>query len=111
MARKVSSKVTQVADEQVRDYELVMVISPALAEEEVDAAVGKVSQFITERNGTVATVEQWGKRKLAYPVGHFVEGNYVLAQFSISPRLTRELEASMHISEGILRYLLTRAKG
>lgn len=92
----------------MRDYELVVIISPEIAEEEIPATVEKISQFIIERGGSIAEVNQWGKRKLAYPIKHFVEGNYVLTQFTMEPRLTEELEASLGISEEILRHLLVR---
>ena len=51
---------------------------------------------------------RWGKRKLAYPIEHFTDGNYVLTQFKLKPELSKELEASLRISEEVLRYLLIR---
>ena len=111
MARKVASKAAKVEDEQLRDYELVLVFSPELAEDALEVAIDKVSKFITERKGVLVTVEQWGKRRLAYPIKHFVEGIYILARFQLSPKLTGELEANLQISEDILRYLLTRPAG
>jgi small subunit ribosomal protein S6 len=56
----------------------------------------------------VSSMEQWGKRKLAYPIAHFTEGYYVLGKFEFKPALCKELEASLQISEDILRYLLIR---
>ncbi len=108
VARKASSKVGGVTDERLQDYELALIFSPELAEDGLETSVNKVSQFITERNGTLADVAKWGKKKLAYPIRHFLEGNYVVARFQMSPRLTRELEAGLQISEDVLRYLLTR---
>jgi len=106
--RKVSSKALKVEDEQLRDYELVLVFSPEVAEDGVDAAIGKVSQFITEGGGTVSAVEQWGKRRLAYPIMHCVEGSYVLTRFKLKPMLAKELEANLQISEEVLRHLLLK---
>ena len=111
MARKVSAKKPKVEEEELRDYELLVVFSPEVAEDGLDAALGKVNQFITERGGTLSTVEQWGKKKLAYPIKHFLEGSYVLAHFRLSPKLTKELEANLHISEEVLRHLLVRLTG
>ena len=85
-----------------------MILSPEVADENVPAAIERVSQFITDRGGAMAEVNQWGRRKLAYPIKHFSEGNYVLAQFKLAPRLAGELEANLQISEGILRHLLIR---
>ena len=92
----------------MRDYELVLVISPEVADENIAATVDKVSQFITERGGSITEVNQWGRRKLAYPIKHFMEGSYVLAQFKLEPKLAAELEANLRISEEIMRHLLVR---
>jgi small subunit ribosomal protein S6 len=92
----------------VRDYELVVIISPEVVDEEIPAAIDKISQFIIERGGAITEVNQWGRRKLAYPIRDFMEGNYVLTQFKMEPGLTAELEASLGISEEILRHLLVR---
>jgi len=97
--------------EQLRDYELVLIISPEVAEEEVPTALERVSQLITSKGGVVEQVDRWGKRKLAYPIKRFTEGNYVLTQFKIDPQLTAELEANLRISEEILRHLLVRLNG
>ena len=92
----------------MRDYELVVIISPEVVDEEIPAAIDKISQFIIERGGAITEVNQWGRRKLAYPIRDFMEGNYVLTQFKMEPSLTAELEASLGISEEILRHLLVR---
>jgi len=92
----------------LRAYELVVIISPEIDEEEIPTTVEKINQFIIERGGSIAEVNQWGRRKLAYPIRHFMEGNYVLTQFKMESRLTEELEASLGISEEILRHLLVR---
>ncbi len=108
MARKVSTKALKIEDEQLRDYELILVLSPEVAEDGLDAALGKVNQFITEKGGSLSAVEQWGKRRLAYPIKHFMEGSYVLTHFKLSPKLTKEFEANLHISEEVLRHLLVK---
>ena len=95
-------------DGVLRDYELVVIISPEVAEEEISAALEKISRFIAERGGSVTEANQWGRRKLAYPIRNFVEGSYVLTHFKLDPGLTAELEASLGLSEEILRHLLVR---
>jgi small subunit ribosomal protein S6 len=95
-------------DKRLRDYELVVIISPEVVDEALDSVVDNVSHFITENGGTVSSVERWGKRRLAYPIKHFVEGNYVLTRFQLRPELDKELEASLQISEEVLRHLLIR---
>lgn len=97
-----------VEDKRLRDYELVLIISPEVGEEKFDAIIDKVSQFITGKGGTISDVERWGKRRLAYPIRHFTEGNYVLTRFKLEPALSQELEANLQISEEVLRHLLIR---
>ena len=92
----------------MRDYELVLIINPEIGDETMDALIDKVSQFVTGKGGTVSSVERWGKRKLAYPIDHFIEGNYVLNRFRLKPALGRELKANLQISEEVLRHLLIR---
>jgi small subunit ribosomal protein S6 len=101
----------KVEDEHLRDYELVLILSSEVTEDGLEAAIGKVSQFITERGGALSVVEQWGKSKLAYPIKHFMEGSYVLTRFKLKPALTSELEANLQVSEEVLRHLLVKLSG
>ena len=93
-------------EKQLRDYELLLIISPEVVDEELEGRVDRIGQLITERGGEVSATEPWGRRKLAYPIEHFTEGHYVLIKFSFEPALCRELEANLRISEEILRHLL-----
>ncbi len=90
---------------------MVFIVSPEIADEALESKINGVSQFITGRNGVIDSVEQWGKKKLAYPLKHFLEGNYVLARFKLSPARCKELEANLKISEEILRHLLIKVGG
>jgi small subunit ribosomal protein S6 len=95
-------------DKQLRDYELVVIISPEVADDALDGVIDDISRFVSGKGGTVANVERWGKKKLAYPIKHFLEGNYVLAQLKLKPTLGKELEANLRISENVLRHLLVK---
>jgi small subunit ribosomal protein S6 len=95
-------------EKQLRDYEMVLVVSPEIEGEALDTAIGNVSQFIIGKGGTVSTEERWGKKKLAYPLKRFQEGSYVLTRFKMKPTWSKELEASLKISENVLRHLLVR---
>ena len=105
----VSEKVSTEEDKQLRDYELVLVISPEVAEEGFEATIENISRFITGKGGTITNIERWGKRRLAYPIMHFVEGNYVLARFKLRSAFGKELEANLRISEDVLRHLMIRS--
>lgn len=92
----------------MHSYELITIISPEITEGGLAASLEKVSQFITTKGGAIMEQKQWGKRKLAYPIRHFREGNYVQTQFKLAPELTAGLEANLRISEEVLRHLLVR---
>jgi len=106
--KKVSKKVVNLEDKQLHDYELMLIISPEVMDEALDTTMDKISRFITEKGGMVSNVERWQKRRLAYPIRRFTEGNYVLTQFKLKPALGKELEARLRISEEVLRHLLIR---
>lgn len=106
----VSSKEKPVAAEEVRlvDYELVFIIKSELPDETIEGVIDNISQFITNKGGAVSAIERWGKKKLAYPIKHLLEGYYVLAKFKLTPAVSKELEANLRISEDIIRHLLIR---
>ncbi|HJX12569.1 MAG TPA: 30S ribosomal protein S6 [Dehalococcoidales bacterium] len=110
MARK-KQETKPAEDTKLHDYELVVIVSPEVADDALESRVNTITQFITGREGVIGDVEKWGKRKLAYPLQHFLEGNYVLTRFKISPARCRELETNLKISEEILRHLLVRTDG
>ena len=95
---------------QLRNYEMILVISPELDEEKLSNTLNSISQLIADMGGVVSDIKQWGKRKLAYPIKRFSEGNYILAQLQLQPALSKEVEAKLQISEDVLRHLLVRSK-
>ena len=92
----------------MHEYELVVVMSPDIPEEDVPAAIERVSTAVTSRGGEVAEVSPWGRRKLAYPISRHTEGNYVVSQIRLDPARAHELESGFKITEEILRHLLIR---
>ena len=95
----------------MREYELVILFSPNIPEGDIPGEIEKVSQFVTQKGGAIIEVNRWGRRRLAYPIKYFLEGDYVVAQFKFEPNLVEKLEANLKASEGILRYLLVRREG
>ncbi len=94
----------------MRDYELVVVVKPDVTEEGVSQIVNKVTGFVTEKGGNVVKVDQWGRRKLAYPIKQYLEGNYFLAHLKLEASQVKELEANLRLSEEIIRHLIIRTK-
>ena len=103
------SKDTSVkTDEKMIDYELIYIIGTEAVDDKLDAVIDNVSRFITSKGGVISDVEQWGKRRLAYPIKHFAEGSYILTRFQLQPGQNRELEINLKNSEDVIRYLLIK---
>jgi len=102
----VTENIQNIEDEQLCDYELVVIVSPVVEEEGFEAAIESVNRFVTGRGGVVSDVERWGKRRLAYAIKHHAEGNYVLTRFRMKPEHNRELDSNLRISEDVIRHLL-----
>lgn len=92
----------------MRDYELVVILSPELADEEIPAAIDRLSQLIVDRGGEVGEINRWGRRKLAYPIKKHLEGSYLVTQVRLDPNRMSDVEAGLRISEEVLRHLLVR---
>lgn len=90
------------------NYELVLIIKPEIADEEVPNLITKLNEMIKKIGGSVDEVNQWGRKKLAYPIRKCAEGNYLLAKLKLKPASTKELEASLRLSGEVLRHLLTK---
>ncbi len=95
-------------DQQTRNYELMMIISPEANEVEIDAASARVAGFIADRGGLVYEQDVWGLRRLAYPIQKFHEGNYVLTRFALEPGDVIELDNSLKASDDVMRHLTMR---
>ena len=88
------------------NYEVVYIIDPAQGEEAVAATVAKF-QSLAEQNATDVVVDEWGKRRLAYPINDMAEGYYVLMTFNAAAAIPAELDRILGITDGILRRLIT----
>ena len=87
-------------------YEVLYIIDPAQGEEGIAALVEKFKAMV-EAEGTLANIDEWGKRRLAYPINDLTEGYYVLMNFDSKPEFPAELARVMKITDGILRCLTT----
>ena len=92
-------------EQQTRDYELMIIISPEANETEIDAASARIAGFIADRGGLVYDQDNWGLRRLAYPIQKFHEGNYVLTRFALEPGDVIELDNSLKASDDVMRHL------
>ena len=87
-------------------YEVLYIIDPAQGEEGIAALVEKFKAMV-EAEGTLSSIDEWGKRRLAYPINDLAEGYYVLMNMEAKPEFPAELERVMKITDGVLRCLTT----
>ena len=92
----------------LQEYELVVILSPEIQEDNIDASIEKVQQSITSRGGEVTDTNHWGRRRLAYPIKRHLEGNYVVSQIKLDPASVAGLESGLRISEDVLRHLIIK---
>lgn len=86
-------------------YETLFIVNPTLVDEEIAAVVDKFKSLI-EANGTVEKVDEWGKRRLAYPIIDLMEGYYVLIEFTSAPAFPAELDRKFKIDDSIMRSMI-----
>ena len=87
-------------------YEVLYIIDPAQGEEGIQALVEKFKALV-EANGTLTSIDEWGKRRLAYPINDLMEGYYVLMTMDAKPEFPAELDRVFKITEGVMRSLIT----
>jgi small subunit ribosomal protein S6 len=86
-------------------YESIFIIDTDIGEENVQALVEKFKNLL-ETSAQLESVDEWGKRKLAYEINDKSEGYYVLVNFSADPEFPRELERIYKITDGIIKYMI-----
>ena len=89
----------------MNEYELLYVISPRLSAEDVEGAVERIGTLIESVGGSISMVDNWGRRRLAYPIRHHFEGTYVLTHLNMPGERAAELERALNLNENILRHL------
>ena len=87
------------------NYEVVYILDPALGEEAIAAMIEKFKALV-ETQGTVAAIDDWGKRRLAYPINDLTEGYYVLMTFNAAAAIPAELDRIFRITDGVMRSLI-----
>lgn len=92
----------------IRDYELGFILSPEVIEEQTRGILNRVEQIVAARGGQVVRVNQWGRRRMAYPIEHHRDGYYIFVDMMAAPETINELERSLRVSEEVLRHLITK---
>ena len=95
------------AEKLIYSYETIFIIDASLEEDAIKALTEKFTALIS-KNGTLESVDEWGKRRLAYEINDKTEGYYVLANFKADGDFPKELDRQFRITDGILRTIIIR---
>lgn len=91
-----------------RDYELGFILQPEVNEEQSRAILERIEQIVSNYGGQIMRVNQWGRRRLAYPIQHHRDGFYVFIDMILTPETVSELDRNLKVSEEVLRHLIKR---
>ena len=89
-------------------YELAVVVSAKIEDDERAATIEKVKEIITKHGGTITNVDEWGKKRLAYEVQKMREAFYYFIQFEGEATVPAEIESRVRLMENVVRYLVVR---
>ena len=89
-------------------YETVFILTPVLSDAQMKEAVDKFKAVLAENNATIVNEENWGLRKLAYPIQHKTTGFYTLIEFDAEPSVVKKLEIAFRRDEKVIRFLTFR---
>jgi len=90
----------------LNEYELLYIVSPRVPADDVANAIERVNALVTGQGGEVLSVDNWGRRRLAYPIRQYFEGTYVLMTLKMPPTGAVAIEAGLRLSEEVIRHLL-----
>ena len=92
----------------MRRYETIFILDPDLEEEQTQSVTEKIKGIITQANGEILKIEDWGKRKLAYEVKKKSKGHYFLIHFLGTPTLLSELERNFRVMDAVIKFQSVR---
>ena len=92
----------------MRHYELMVILDPDLEEKTVAPSLDQFLGVIRQAGGTVENVDVWGRRRLAYEIGHKVEGIYAILDVTADPAAVKELDRQLNLNEAVLRTKVLR---
>jgi len=91
-----------------RDYELGFILNPEVSEEQTSAILERIEKIVKNYDGQVVKVNQWGRRRLAYPIEHHRDGYYVFIDMMLTPETVLELDRTLKVSEEVMRHIVKR---
>ena len=94
----------------MRNYELTFIVPSDVNDEDMNGVVNQIQSWVEGSQGKVTKVDHWGRRRLAYNIAEYSEGNYILLNLELDPQATTELERNLKLSDRVLRHLLIRTE-
>src|SRR4029077_1502890 len=91
-----------------RQYELVYILPPETTEQQAGELHEQIASIVSRLNGQIEKTENWGRRKLAYEIGHFKEGVYVLEVINGSGELMKEIDRRLKVMDQVIRHMVVR---
>lgn len=92
----------------MNEYELIYIITPRRGPAEVEQLGTWLDGQVTGGGGEVLSTRTWGRRRMAYPIAHNLDGTYVIARLRMAPAAAVVLDRALHIQEDVLRHMLIR---
>ena len=89
----------------------MVVLDPNLDDAAVEALNTRVANLVSQRGGSIDNVDNWGKKRLAYPIGRYRDGTYILTRMQLPPNAAVDIERALKLTESVIRHLLVRAEG
>lgn len=92
-------------------YELVIVYDASLDDDAIKGMIAELEKFVTDRKGEILNIDEWGRRRLAYPIRKKENGYYTIVNFALQdPGVLRDLESNLRLNERILRHLILKSR-
>jgi len=91
----------------VKAYEVLIILDPALSDDDRVAALKRISDLVTVEGSTLDNIDEWGKRKLAYEINKQSEGDYLLVEFHADPSAVDEIDRVLSITDSVIRFIIT----
>lgn len=92
----------------MRDYELMTIHRPDLAEDDVSSKVGEVEGYLTGQGATVKGRDAWGKRRFSFEIDHLTEGYYTVLSFQSEPTVVDALDRMLSLADEVVRHKIVR---
>jgi len=89
----------------VKAYEALIILDPALSEDDRGAAIKRITDLVTDNGGSLDNIDEWGKRKLAYEINKQTEGDYILVEFHAQPAAIDEIDRVLSIADQVVRFI------